>query len=243
MKTIVITGASRGIGAEIVRAFAEKGNNIVINYNKSEAKAQKLAEDSISLGAQVLVQKADVSKPEEVKLLFQKTVEVFGKVDVLVCNAGISISNLLMDMSDEDIQSLVQTNLVSAIYCAREASKIMIQNEWGRIVNISSIWGVVGASVESVYSATKAGIIGFSKAIAKELGRSNITVNVVAPGAIKTDMLACYDDQTLDEIGEETSVGRIGMPKDIAPVVKFLASEEASYVTGQVIKVDGGWFI
>lgn len=243
MKTIVITGASRGIGAEIVREFAKEKCNIVINYNKSEEKALNLVKEAISLGSNAIAVKADVSDPEQAKKLIDEAIKVFGSIDVLVNNAGISISGLLIDMTDQQIQSLVQTNLVSVMTCSREVAKYMMSEMKGRIINISSIWGVVGGSVESIYSATKAGIIGFSKAIAKELGPSNITVNVVAPGAIDTEMMACYDEETLATIAEETSVGRIGTPKDVASLVKFLSSDEASYITGQVIKVDGGWFM
>lgn len=243
MKTVVITGASRGIGAEIVREFAKEKCNIVVNYNTSEEKALNIVKEAQNLGSNAIAIKADVSDQKQAKNLVEETIKVFGGIDVLVNNAGISISGLLIDMTDDQIQKLIQTNLVGVITCSREASKQMMSQMSGKIINISSIWGVVGGSVESVYSATKAGIIGFSKALAKELGPSNITVNVVAPGAIDTDMMSCYDEETLSNIADETSVGRIGSPKDIAPLVRFLSSDEASYITGQVIKVDGGWFI
>lgn len=243
MKTVIVTGASRGIGACIAKEFAKNGYNVVLNYFKSEEKAKEVSKEIESLGARVLLSKADVSDPVQVQAMVEEAIKVFGNVDVLVNNAGISISGLLIDMTNEQIQNLVSTNLVSQIVCAREVAKHMIGCQSGRIVNVSSIWGVVGGSNETVYSATKAGIIGFTKALAKELGLSNITVNAVAPGAIETDMMKCYDAETKNQIAEETTLGRIGKPEDIAKAVLFLASDDASYITGQVLRVDGGWNI
>lgn len=243
MKTVIVTGASRGIGACIAKEFAKNGYNVVLNYFKSEEKAKEVSKEIESLGARVLLSKADVSDPAQVQAMVEESIKVFGNVDVLVNNAGISISGLLIDMTNEQIQNLVSTNLVSQIVCAREVVKHMIGRQSGRIVNVSSIWGVVGGSNETVYSATKAGIIGFTKALAKELGLSNITVNAVAPGAIETDMMKCYDAETKNQIAEETTLGRIGKPEDIAKAVLFLASDDASYITGQVLRVDGGWNI
>lgn len=243
MKTVIVTGASRGIGACIAKEFAKNGYNVVLNYFKSEEKAKEVSKEIESLGARVLLSKADVSDPAQVQAMVEEAIKVFGNVDVLVNNAGISISGLLIDMTNEQIQNLVSTNLVSQIVCAREVSKHMIGCQSGRIVNVSSIWGVVGGSNETVYSATKAGIIGFTKALAKELGLSNITVNAVAPGAIETDMMKGYDAETKNQIAEETTLGRIGKPEDIAKAVLFLASDDASYITGQVLRVDGGWNI
>ncbi len=243
MKTVIVTGASRGIGACIAKEFAKNGYNVVLNYFKSEEKAKEVSKEIESLGARVLLSKADVSDPVQVQAMVEEAIKVFGNVDVLVNNAGISISGLLIDMTNEQIQNLVSTNLVSQIVCAREVAKHMIGCQSGRIVNVSSIWGVVGGSNETVYSATKAGIIGFTKALAKELGLSNITVNAVAPGAIETDMMKSYDAETKNQIAEETTLGRIGKPEDIAKAVLFLASDDASYITGQVLRVDGGWNI
>lgn len=243
MKTVIVTGASRGIGACIAKEFAKNGYNVVLNYFKSEEKAKEVSKEIESLGARVLISKADVSDPAQVQAMVEEAIKVFGNVDVLVNNAGISISGLLIDMTNEQIQNLVSTNLVSTIVCSREVAKNMMKAGQGKIINVSSIWGVVGGSNETVYSATKAGIIGFSKALAKELGLMNINVNVVAPGAIETDMMKCYDAETKNQIAEETALGRIGKPEDIAKAVLFLASESASYITGQVIRVDGGWNI
>lgn len=243
MRTVIVTGASRGIGACVAKEFAKKRYNVVVNYNKSEKQAKEVALDVEKLGGRALLVKADVSDPSQVKAMVERTISVFGKIDVLVNNAGISISGLLIDMTDEQIQELVQTNLVSMLTCSREVAKNMISNQSGRIVNVSSIWGVVGGSNESVYSATKSGVIGFSKALAKELGFSNITVNVVAPGAIETDMMKNISSETKQEIASETMLQRLGTTSDVANAVLFLASDEASFITGQVLRVDGGWNI
>lgn len=241
MKTVLITGASRGIGREIALEFAKEGYNVVINYNKSEKQAFDVSRQVEKLGGKALVVNADLSKTEEAKKLVEKAVNVFGKIDVLVNNAGISLYKLLIDSSDMEIQNTIQTNLNSVIFMSREVVKNMLKFDGGKIINISSKWGVVGGSGESVYSASKAGIIGFSKALAKEVGLSNITVNVVAPGVIETDMIKNLSNCDKKELENQITLGRIGKPSDVANIVKFLASEEASYITGQVIEVDGGW--
>ncbi len=243
MKTVIVTGASRGIGACVAKEFAKKGYNVVVNFNKSEEQAKQVAFEVGKLGGKALLVKADVSDPAQVKSMVEKTIKVFGRVDVLVNNAGISTSGLLIDMTDEQIQELIQTNLVSVLTCSREVAKNMMSNQSGRIVNVSSIWGVVGGSNETIYSATKAGIVGFSKALAKELGFSNITVNVVAPGAIETDMMKNISGEVKNEIASETMLQRLGTSSDVASAVLFLASDEASFITGQVLRVDGGWNI
>ena len=244
MRTVIVTGGSRGIGAEIVRAFAKNGDNVVINYNKSKDKAEELAKEVMRLyNVQVMVVKADVSKPDQVEFLIKTAIQVFGKIDVLVNNAGISLYNLLVDSTIEQIQEVIQTNLISCMTACKYASENMVANQSGKIINISSMWGIVGGSGESVYSASKAGIIGFSKALAKELGYSGITVNVVAPGAIETDMISNLSEQDKQAIADETTLGRTGKPSDIASVVVFLASSGADYITGQVISVDGGYVI
>lgn len=243
MKTVIVTGASRGIGACVAKEFGKLGYNVVVCYNKSRKQAEEVASEIESLGGKALLVQVDVSNSESVKNMVNQSEKVFGNIDVLVNDAGISISGLLIDMTNEQIQNLVSTNLISTIVCSREVAKNMINSGQGRIINISSIWGVVGGSNETVYSATKAGIIGFSKALAKELGLMNINVNVVAPGAIETDMMKQYDNQTKQEIESETALNRLGKPEDVAKVVTFLASDSASYITGQVIRVDGGWNI
>ena len=241
MKTVLITGASRGIGKEIAFAFAKDGYNVVLNYYKSEKDAFEVAKQVEKLGGKPLLVKADVSRPQEAKMLVEKTISVFGKIDVLVNNAGIALYKLLIDCSDEEIQNVIATNLNSVIFVSREAVKNMIKNDGGKIINISSKWGIVGGSGETVYSSSKAGIIGFSKALAKEVGYSNINVNVVAPGVIETDMIKNLGAEDKKELESQITLGMIGTPKDVANVVKFLASEDASYITGQVFEVDGGW--
>lgn len=243
MKTVIVTGASRGIGACVAKEFGKLGYNVVVCYNKSRKQAEQVASEIESLGGKALLVQVDVSNSESVKNMVNQAEKVFGNIDVLVNDAGISVSGLLIDMTNEQIQNLVSTNLISTIVCSREVAKNMINAGQGRIINISSIWGVVGGSNETVYSATKAGIIGFSKALAKELGLMNINVNVVAPGAIETDMMKQYDNQTKQEIVSETALNRLGKPEDVAKVVTFLAGDSASYITGQVIRVDGGWNI
>lgn len=243
MKTVIVTGASRGIGACVAKEFGKLGYNVVVCYNKSGKQAEDIANDIEKNGGKALLVQVDVSNSESVKNMVDQAEKVFGNIDVLVNNAGISISGLLIDMTDEQIQNLVSTNLVSTIVCSREVAKNMMKAGQGKIINVSSIWGVVGGSNETVYSATKAGIIGFSKALAKELGLMNINVNVVAPGAIETDMMKQYDSQTKQEIASETALNRLGKSEDVAKVITFLASESASYITGQVIRVDGGWNI
>lgn len=243
MKTVIVTGASRGIGSCIAKKFAQNGYNVVVNYLKSEEQAKEVAKQIESYGVRALLCQADVSNPLQVRKMVEETIRVLGGVDVLVNNAGISVSGLLIDMTDEQIQNIVQTDLVSVLTCSREVAKHMMSERCGRIINISSIWGVVGGSFESVYSGAKAGIIGFSKALAKEVGLSNVTVNVVAPGAIETDMMKNVSKETKEEIKAETVLARLGTPEDIAGAVLFLASDEASFITGQVLRVDGGWNI
>lgn len=243
MKTVIVTGASRGIGACIAKSFAKKGYNVVVNYFKSEESALSVAKDVEQLGGRALLYRADVSDPCQVQNMVSEAVKVFGNIDVLVNNAGISVSGLLIDMSDEQVQDVIQTNLVSVITCSREVARYMMSVGAGKIINISSIWGVVGGSFETVYSASKAGIIGFSKALAKEVGLSGVTVNVVAPGAIETDMMKSVSEETKQDIVSETPLARLGSVNDIANAVLFLASDNASFITGQVLRVDGGWNI
>ncbi len=241
MKTVLITGASRGIGREIALAFAKDGCNIVINYHNSEKEAFDLAKKIENMGGRALVVQADVSKPDDAKMLVIKAMSVFGKIDVLVNNAGITLYKLLIDSSDEEIQNILATNLNSVIFISREVCKNMMQYDGGKIINISSKWGIVGGSGESVYSASKAGIIGFSKALAKEVGLSGINVNVVAPGVIETDMINNLSQEDKKVLESQITLGKIGKPQDVANVVKFLASDDANYITGQVVEVDGGW--
>lgn len=240
MKTALITGSSRGIGEAIARKFAKNGYNVVINYVNSREKAENLANELSMHGVRSVAIRADVGDPIQAKLLIKQTLEIFGKIDVLVNNAGISLTKLLIDSSTSEIENVMITNLLGTIYTTKEALKSMIDNRYGKIINIASMWGTAGGSMESVYSASKGGIIAFTKAIAKEVGLSNINVNCICPGMILTDMTSGYSLEELTALQEQTALGRIGQPQDVAGVVYFLASDDANYITGSVINVDAG---
>ena len=241
-KVVLITGASRGIGAECAKTFAKAGYDVVVNYNKSEIEALKVKNECEKLGAAVLLIKADMGNSEEIKNMVKTTISAFGKIDVLINNAGISLSKLLIDTTDLDVYEVINTNLTSIILTSREVVRNMISQEVsGKIINISSMWGVNGASMETVYSASKAGIIGFTQGLAKEVGMMNINVNAIAPGVIMTDMMKGYTDADIEDLRKCTSLERLGKPEDIAKVALFLASKDASYITGQCISVDGGF--
>ncbi|MBQ4039947.1 MAG: 3-oxoacyl-ACP reductase FabG [Oscillospiraceae bacterium] len=230
--TALITGASRGIGAACARALKAAGYDVIINYNNSEKAAQELATE---LGAKAI--KADVSDAAQVRKMFEEA----GSVDVLVCNAGISMFKMFCDMTADNWNRIFSVNFVGTVNCIEEALPSMIHNKFGRIITMSSIWGVTGASCESAYSATKAAIIGLSKSLAKELGPSGITVNCIAPGVIDTDMNAHLTHDIIEELKEETPVCAIGRAEDVAQAVCYLAS--APFVTGQVLGVNGGFLI
>ncbi len=241
MKTALITGASRGIGEAIARKFAKNGYNVVINYLNSREKAEKLANELNNGKVRAVAIRADIGDPVQAKILVKQTLEIFGRIDVLVNNAGISLTKLLIDTSSNEIENLMLTNLLGPIYVTKETLPSMISNNYGKIVNISSMWGNTGGSMETVYSASKGGIIAFTKAISKEVGFSNINVNCICPGMILTDMTSGYSIEDMKIIQDQTSLGRIGQPTDVAELAYFLASEEANYITGSVINVDGGF--
>lgn len=243
MKTAVVTGASRGIGAATALELSGMGYAVAVNYLKNKEAAENVVKKITDLGGTAVAVKADVSDPREAAQMFRFVSESLGSIAVLVNNAGVSHIGLLQDMSDDDIRQIVGVDLLGAIYCSREASEIMLRNKYGSIINIASMWGEVGASCEAVYSACKAGIIGFTKALAKELGPSGIRVNCVSPGVIKTDMNRELDEETIRELAEETPLLRIGTPEDVAKAVAFLAREEASFITGQVLPVNGGFIV
>ena len=230
-KTALITGSSRGIGRAIAILFARNNYNVVINYNKSEKEAQELYDMLSKENLSVRIFKADVSNVQEANALVNYTIGQFENIDVLVNNAGISKPCLFTDISYEQWDEMISTNLSSVFYVTKKALQYMLPNQSGHIINISSMWGLVGSSFEVDYSATKAGIIGMTKALAKELGPSNINVNAIAPGVIQTDMLK-----------EETPLMRIGKPEDIAKCALFLA-EQGDFITGQVISSNGGFVI
>ncbi|MBE7054800.1 MAG: SDR family oxidoreductase [Ruminococcaceae bacterium] len=238
-KTVFITGSSRGIGAAIAKLFYRNGYNVAINYNRSEEEASALSK----LLAGSLLLKGDVSKEDDVKEMIAKTVSHFGSIDVLVNNAGISVVNLLTDTTLEEWERLFSINVTGTFLASKYAAAQMIKNHSGRIINISSIWGISGASMESCYSASKGAVIAFTKALAKELGPSGITVNCVAPGFIDTDMNSDVTPEDKRAFCEETPLGRIGTPEEVAKMVLFLASDNADFVTGQIIGCDGGAII
>lgn len=236
MGKVLITGGSRGIGEACVRKFIENGDSVVFLYNKSVQRAAALVAETGAIAIQV-----DVSDGEALAVSVAEAARRLGGIDVLVNNAGISLVGLFTDMTDGDWHKIANTNLGAAVVAAREAAKIMVRRHSGRIINVGSVWGRVGASCEVAYSATKAGLEGLTRALAKELGPSGITVNCVEPGVIATDMVACFDKNTMRDLCEATPLCRIGEPKDVANVVAWLSSDEASFVTGQIIGVDGGF--
>lgn len=241
-KTALITGSSRGIGRAIAILFAKNNYNVVINYNKSEEKAKELYDILSKENLSVRIFKADVSKKEEACALVNYTIGQFENIDVLVNNAGISRSCLFTDISYEQWDEVIATNLSSVFYVTKKALQYMIPNQSGKIINISSMWGIAGGAFEVDYSTSKAGIIGLTKALAKELGPSNINVNAIAPGVINTDMLNGLSKETMDMLKEETPLMRIGKPEDIAKCALFLANE-GDFITGQIISSNGGFVI
>lgn len=240
-RTIIVTGASRGIGAAIVKMLAKEDYNIVLNYNKSEEIAKKMQEEFTKQGKNVEIFKADVSKREEVKKLIEFTINKFEKIDVLINNAGISQTRLFTDITDEDWNNMLNVNLNSVFYMTQEVLPYMIHEKEGCIINISSIWGITGAACETHYSVAKAGVDAMTKSLAKELGPSNIRVNSIAPGIIDTDMNKYLSDEELANIEGEIPLGKIGSPETIAKCVKWLIEDD--YTTGQIIGINGGWNI
>ncbi len=245
MKTAVVTGASRGIGAACAIALAKNGYNIVLGYKQNRQRAEQLCQVIISsygVGAKAVC--ADVACSADADALVEAAARDFGcTVDVLVNNAGIAQQKLFTDITDEDWNAMIGTDLTGAFNCSRAAARYMIKQKSGIIINISSMWGQVGASCEVHYSAAKAGLIGMTKALAKELAPSGIRVNCVCPGVVMTDMMSDFDDDTMRELADETPLGRIGKPKDIADMVGFLCSDRGEFITGQIIGVNGGFVI
>lgn len=241
LKTAIVTGGSRGIGKAIVEILAKEKYNVILNYNKSKENAKKIKEELTKQGYSVEIFKADVSNREEVKNLVNFTIEKFGSIDVLVNNAGISQSKLFTDITEEDWNMMINVNLKSVFHMSQEVVPYMINKKDGIIINISSIWGVTGASCEVHYSVTKAGIDAMTKSLAKELGPSNIRVNSIAPGIIDTDMNKYLSKEELEEIKEEIPLEKIGKTEDIAKCIKWLIEDK--YTTGQIININGGWLI
>lgn len=240
-KVVIVTGGSRGIGAEIVKQLAMENYNVVLNYHQSEKQAKEIQKHLLEKGKNIEIFQADVSKRDEVKKLVEFTKQKFKTIDVLINNAGISQEKLFTQIEDEEWNNMSNTNLNSVFYCTQEVLPEMIKKQNGCIINISSIWGITGGSCEVAYSTVKAGINGMTKALAKELGPSQIRVNSIAPGIIDTQMNDNLSIEEKEEIKKEIPLNRIGKPIDIAKCVKWLIEDE--YTTGQVISVNGGWYI
>ena len=236
---IVITGGSRGIGEAIVRKLARAENNIVFTYLNSEERAKNIQNELTGYGLNVEIYKADLSNEEEGTNLIKYMIEKYGSIDVLINNSGITSKRLLDEISLDEWNKIIQTNLNSVFYTSKEASKNMIHNKNGVIINISSVYGINGGSIESAYSASKAGIIGFTKSLAKELGPSNIRVNAIAPGPIMTDMNNDLSEEEKAEVANEIPLNRWGEPSDVADVVEMLI--KCKFINGETIVVDGGW--
>lgn len=238
-KVVLVTGASMGIGKAIAKLMAENGFKVIANYNKSEEAARELQKSLQIEGYDIDIFKADVSKREQVKEMIDFVIDKYGRIDVLVNNAGIDQEKMFQDITDEDWKNIMDVDLYSVFCVTQEVVNNMIHNKKGSIINISSCYGVNGGSFAVAYSAAKAGIIGLTKSLAKELGPSNITVNAIAPGCINTDMNSHLSEEDFKQIIDETPLGRIGEGIDIARCVKWLAEDE--FTTGQVISIDGGW--
>lgn len=239
-KNVVVTGGSRGIGRAIALEFGKNGANVVINYANSDAEAKKVAEEIKSLGGNAILIKGNISSFNEGKKLIDETVKAFGTIDILINNAGITKDGLIMRMKEEQFDEVLDINLKGVFNTCKSAVFHMIKQRNGKIINISSIVGVIGNAGQANYAASKAGVIGLTKSIAKEVGSRGITVNAIAPGFIKSDMTDVLSEKVKDGMLSLIPLGRFGAVEDIAKTVTFLASESAEYITGQVINVDGG---
>ncbi|MGN1327245.1 MAG: 3-oxoacyl-[acyl-carrier-protein] reductase [Clostridia bacterium] len=239
-EVVFVTGGSRGIGKEIALKYAENGYNVVINYVSDKTDVKKLKEEFEEKGAKAIILKADVSKQAEVEEVVKKAIEEFGRIDVLVNNAGITRDTLLMRMKEEDFDKVIEINLKGTFLVTKAVIPYMMKKRNGRIINLSSVVGIAGNAGQCNYSASKAGIIGFTKSIAKELASRNIRANAVAPGFIDTDMTSVLSEEVKGNINAQIPMKRMGSAKEVANVVYFLGSEQSSYITGQVINIDGG---
>ena len=240
-KVVIVTGASKGIGKEIAKGLAKKGYQVIANYNKSEKEILELKKELEKENINIETFKADVSKREEAKELVEYTMKKYKKIDILINNAGISQFKEFTQITDNDWENMINTNLNSVFYMTQEACKNMIHNKKGCIINISSIWGLVGSSCEVHYSVSKAGIDAMTKSLAKELGPSNIRVNSIAPGIIDTDMNKNLNEEEINQIKEEIPLEKIGKTQDIEKCIEWLIEDE--YTTGQIISINGGWVI
>ncbi|MGG5461688.1 3-oxoacyl-[acyl-carrier-protein] reductase [Clostridium sp. B9] len=239
-KVAIVTGGTRGIGKAIALKLADQGANIVINYRSSDKEAEELKAILEEKGVKVLTVKCDISKFEDSKNLMDKCKEEFGKIDILVNNAGVTKDTLIMRMKEEDFDSVIDVNLKGTFNCAKHASAIMLRQKFGKIINMTSVVGITGNAGQVNYAASKAGVIGLTKSLARELGSRGITVNAVAPGFINTDMTSGLSEKVKEEAIKNIPLKKLGEAEDVANLVGFLASDAANYITGQVINVDGG---
>lgn len=242
-KIVLVTGAGRGIGASIAKRFASEGAEVIVNYSGNDEAAQKTVDEITATGGQAQKYKCSVNDSESVKVMIDEIIKKFGRIDILVNNAGITKDGLMLRMTDEDFDRVIDVNLKGTFNCTKYVSKYMLKQKSGKIINISSVVGLSGNAGQVNYSASKAGIIGITKSAAKELSSRGITVNAVAPGYVDTDMTKVLSDNIRSEILKNIPLQRMGNVEDISNCVAFLASEDASYITGQVISVDGGMHI
>ena len=239
-RVVVVTGGGRGIGRAVAVRLANEGANVAISYRSNDTAAEEVAEEARAAGARCEIFKGDVASPEDVDALFKDVGKAFGPVEILVNNAGLTRDNLMMRMKESEFDEVLDTNLKGTYLCTRAALRPMIRARWGRIVNVSSVVGLVGNAGQANYAASKAGIIGFTKSVAREVAQRGITANVVAPGYVETELTSSLSEEVKDQIRDQVPAGRFAEAEEVAEVVAFLAGEGAGYITGQTVAVDGG---
>jgi 3-oxoacyl-[acyl-carrier protein] reductase len=239
-RVAVVTGGGRGIGRAVALRLANEGASVAIAYRSNDEAAENAAEEVRAAGVRCEIFKGDVASPDDVRALFEGVSDAFGRIDILVNNAGLTRDNLMMRMKEHEFDDVIATNLKGTYLCTRAALRPMVRARWGRIVNVSSVVGLVGNAGQANYAASKAGIIGFTKSVAREVAQRGITANVVAPGYVETELTGSLPEQVKDRIREQVPAGRFGEAEEVAEVVAFLAGEGAGYVTGQTLAVDGG---